>query len=45
MSSLGLLGGGVERYRRVDAVLLGERNLLVAAVDRAGAGVERCLTG
>lgn len=37
---VGLLGGGVERHRRVDAVLLGERNLLVAAVDRAGAGVD-----
>lgn len=37
---VGLLGGGVERDRRVDAVLLGERNLLVAAVDRAGAGVD-----
>lgn len=32
---VGLLGGGVERHWRVDAVLLGERNLLVAAVDRA----------
>lgn len=37
---VGLLGGGVERHRRVDAVLLGERHLLVAAVDRAGAGVD-----
>lgn len=40
---VGLLGGGVERHRRVDAVLLGERNLLVAAVDRAGAGVDEVL--
>lgn len=32
---VGLLGGGVERHRRVDAVLLGERHLLVAAVNRA----------
>lgn len=38
---VGLLGGGVERNRRVDAVLLGERNLLVAAVDRAGARVDK----
>lgn len=37
---VGLLGGGVERHRRVHAVLLGERHLLVAAVDRAGAGVD-----
>lgn len=37
---VGLLGGGVERHRRVDAVLLGERHLLVAAVDRTGAGVD-----
>lgn len=36
---VGLLGGGVERHWRVHAVLLGERYLLVAAVDRAGAGV------
>lgn len=40
---VGLLGGGVQRHRRVDAVLLGERNLLVAAVDRAGAGVDEVL--
>lgn len=40
---VGLLGGCVERHRRVDAVLLGERNLLVAAVDRAGAGVDEVL--
>lgn len=40
---VGLLGGGVERHRRVDAVLLGERHLLVAAVDRAGAGVDQVL--
>ena len=32
---VGLLGGGVEGYRRVDAVLLGERNFLVAAVNGA----------
>ena len=37
---VGLLGGGVERHRRVHAVLLGERHLLVAAVNRAGAGVD-----
>ena len=42
---VGLLGGGVERHRRVDAVLLGERHLLVAAVDRAGAGVDQVLHG
>lgn len=40
---VGLLGGGVERNRRVDAVLLGERHLLVAAVHRAGAGVDQVL--
>ena len=40
---VGLLGGGVERRRRVHAVLLGERHLLVAAVDRAGAGVDQVL--
>lgn len=40
---VGLLGGGVERHRRVHAVLLGERHLLVAAVDRAGAGVDQVL--
>lgn len=40
-----LLGGRVERHRRVDAVLLGERHLLVAAVDRAGAGVNQVLYG
>lgn len=40
---VGLLGGGVERHRRVHAVLLGERHLLVAAVDRAGAGVNEVL--
>ena len=40
-----LLCGGVERHRRVDAVLLGERHLLVAAVDRAGAGVDQMLYG
>ena len=40
---IGLLGGGVERHRRVHAVLLGERHLLVAAVDRAGAGVDEVL--
>lgn len=32
---VGLLGGGVERNRRVDAVLLRERHLLVAAVNGA----------
>lgn len=32
---VGLLGGGVEGYRRVDAVFLGERNFLVAAVNGA----------
>jgi len=37
---VGLLGGGVERDRRVDSILLGERHLLVAAVDRARAGVD-----
>lgn len=40
---VGLLGGGVERHRRVHAVFLGERHLLVAAVDRAGAGVDEVL--
>lgn len=40
---VGLLGGGVERHRRVHAVLLGERHLLVAAVDRAGACVDEVL--
>lgn len=40
---VGLLGGGVERHRRVHAVLLGKRHLLVAAVDRAGAGVDEVL--
>ena len=40
---VGLLGGGVERHRRVHTVLLGERNLLVAAVDRAGARVDEVL--
>lgn len=40
---VGLLGGGVERHRRVHAILLGERHLLVAAVDRAGAGVDEVL--
>lgn len=40
---VGLLGGGVERHRRVHAVLLGERHLLVAAVDRAGARVDEVL--
>lgn len=40
---VGLLSGCVERHRRVDAVLLGERHLLVAAVDRAGAGVDQVL--
>lgn len=40
---VGLLCGGVERDRRVDSVLLGERNLLVAAVDRAGARVDQVL--
>lgn len=40
---VGLLGGRVERHRRVDAVLLGERHLLVATVDRAGAGVDEVL--
>lgn len=40
---IGLLGGGVERHRRVHAVLLGERHLLVAAVDRAGTGVDQVL--
>lgn len=40
---VGLLGGRVERHRRVDAILLGERNLLVAAVNRAGAGVDEVL--
>ena len=40
---VGLLGGGVERHRRVHAVLLGERHLLVAAVDRAGTGVDEVL--
>lgn len=40
---VGLLGGGVERHRRVHAVLLGERHLLVAAVDRAGAGIHEVL--
>lgn len=38
-----LLGGRVERDRRVDTVPLGERHLLVAAVDRAGAGVDEVL--
>lgn len=42
---VGLLGGGVERHRRVDAVLLGERHLLVPSVDRAGAGVDQMLYG
>ena len=42
---VGLLGGGVERHRRVDSVLLGERHLLVAAVDRAGAGVDQVFHG
>lgn len=42
---VGLLCGGVERDRRVDAILLGERHLLVAAVDRAGAGVDQVLYG
>lgn len=40
---VGLLCDGVERHRRVHAVLLGERHLLVAAVDRAGAGVDQVL--
>lgn len=40
---VGLLGGGVERHRRVHAVLLGERHLLVAAVYRAGARVDQVL--
>lgn len=40
---VGLFGGCVERHRRVDAVLLGERHLLVAAVDRAGTGVDQVL--
>lgn len=40
---VGLLGGGVERHRGVDTVLLGERHLLVAAVDRAGTGVDQVL--
>lgn len=40
---VGLLGGGVERHRRVHAVLLGERHLLVAAVDRTGARVDEVL--
>ena len=40
---VGLLSGGVERHRGVDAVFLGERHLLVAAVDRAGAGVDQVL--
>ena len=40
---VGLLCGGVERNRRVDAVLLRERYLLVAAVDRAGACVDEVL--
>lgn len=40
---VGLLGGGVQRHRRVHAVLLRERHLLVAAVDRAGAGVDQVL--
>lgn len=40
---VGLLGGGVERHRRVHAVLLGERHLLVAAVDRAGTRVDEML--
>lgn len=40
---VGLLGGGVERHRGVDAVLLRERHLLVAAVDRTGAGVDQVL--
>lgn len=40
---VGLLGGCIERHRRVDAVLLGERHLLVAAIDRAGAGVDQVL--
>ena len=33
---VGLLGGRVERHRRVHAIPLGERHLLVAAVDRRG---------
>lgn len=37
---VGLLGGCVERHRRVNAVLFGERHLLVAAVYRAGASVD-----
>lgn len=37
---VGLLGSGVERHRRVHAVLLRERHLFVAAVDRAGARVD-----
>ena len=40
---VGLFRGCVERHRRVHAVLLGERHLLVAAVDRAGAGVDQVL--
>lgn len=40
---VGLLCGGVERHRRVDAVLLRERYLLVAAIDRAGACVDEVL--
>lgn len=40
---VGLLGSGVERHRRVDAVLLRERHLLVAAVYRAGAGVDEVI--
>lgn len=32
---VGLLGSGVERHRRVDSVLLGERHLLVASVNGA----------
>lgn len=40
---VGLLGGCVERHRRVDSVLLRERHLLVAAVDRAGTRVDEVL--
>ena len=38
-----LLGGGIERYRRVGAVLDRERQLGVAAIDRARAGIDQVL--
>src|SRR5699024_9091616 len=42
---VGFLGGGVEGHGVVDAVVFGERDLVVHAVDGAGGGVDQVFDG